>query len=191
VYEKFLNSVESAIKDAYQRAGFGDDERRTPEKDLLVNSRIPAVMIPVIVSLFKQTIPAIKTEIDQMSIYLTDYSWLGFCNDRRTEHFRRTRQVDIVKKVSLRGFNLSNNNIIEPNITSEVTSNGNKAGSSSRRRCVRCCEITGDPSSPRSMLYFQLTLRLQLIRNCLCGGMWTFEAGPPTAAGTATHKQVG
>ncbi|GAM41433.1 hypothetical protein TCE0_042r14550 [Talaromyces pinophilus] len=167
VYEKFLNSVESAIKNAYQRAGFGDDERRTPEKDLLVNSRIPAVMIPVIVSLFKQTIPTIQTEIDQMSIYLTDYSWLGFCSDRRTEHFRRTRAVDIVKKVPLRGFNLSNN-IIEPNITSQITS---------------------DPSSPRSMLYFQLTLRLQLIRNCLCGGMWTFEDGPPTPA--ATHKQVG
>ncbi|KAE8549529.1 hypothetical protein EYB25_008051 [Talaromyces marneffei] len=188
VYEKFLNSVESAIKNAYQRAGFGDDERRTPEKDILVNSRIPAVMIPVIVSLFKQTIPAIRTEVDRMSIYLTDYSWLGFCHDRRTEHYRQTRQVDIVKKVPLRGFDLSNG-IIEPN----VTSNGNKAGSSSRRRCVRCCEITGDPSSPRSMLYFQLTLRLQLIRNCLCGGMWTCEDGPPTTAGTAmaTHKQVG
>lgn len=188
VYEKFLNSVESAIKNAYQRAGFGDDERRTPEKDLLVNSRIPAVMIPVIVSLFKQTIPTIQTEIDQMAIYLTDYSWLGFCSDRRTEHFRRTRAVDIVKKVPLRGFKLSNN-IIQPNITSQITGNGNKTGSSSRRRCVRCCEITGDPSSPRSMLYFQLTLRLQLIRNCLCGGMWMFEDGPPTPA--ATHKQVG
>lgn len=187
VYEKFLNSVESAIKNAYQRAGFGDDERRTPEKDLLVNSRIPAVMIPVLVSLFKQTIPAIQTEIDQMSIYLTDYSWLGFCSDRRTEHFRQTRAVDIVKKVPLRGFNLSNN-IIEPNVSSGITSSGNKTGSSSRRRCVRCCEITGDPSSPRSMLYFQLTLRLQLIRNCLCGGMWTFEDGPPTTA--ATHKQA-
>ncbi|EED24095.1 RNA polymerase II Mediator complex subunit Sin4, putative [Talaromyces stipitatus ATCC 10500] len=174
VYEKFLNGVESAIKNAYQAQGLGDNDRRTPEKDLLLNSRIPAIMIPVIVSLFRQTIPAVQAEIDQMSIYLTDYSWLGVCDDRRTEHYRRTRHVDIVKKVPLRGFN-SNNNTIEPDITSP-----------SRRRCVRCCEVTGDPSSPRSLLYFNLTLRLQLIRNCLCGGMWTFEAGPPTTTTAST-----
>lgn len=196
VYEKFLNGVESSIKHAYQGAGFGDNERRTPEKDLLVNSRIPAVMIPVVNSLFKQTIPAIKSEIDQMAIYSTDYSWLGFCNDRRTEYYRRNRQVDTLKKVPLRGFHQNNHNednsrvhnrTTEANSTSGMVNSVVKSGPTSRRRCVRCCEISGDPSSPRSILYFNLALRLQLIRNCLCGGMWTFEAGLPaaTAAGTA------
>ena len=151
VFEKFLNSVDSAIKNAYQRAGFGDDERRTPEKDLLVNARIPAVMNPVLVSLFKQIIPTVQTEIDQMSIYLTDYSWLGFSADRRTEHFRQTRAVDVVKKVPLREFS-SSNNAIAPNMTLEIKSNGTMAGTSTRRRCVRCCEFTGGPPSPRSML---------------------------------------
>jgi mediator of RNA polymerase II transcription subunit 16, fungi type len=185
IYEKFLNGVELAIKQAYQGAGFGDNERRTPEKDLLVNSRIPAVLLPVVSTLFKQTIPAIQSEVDQMTIYLTDYSWLGVCNDRRTEYYRQNQQVDILKKIRLRGFSLNNssgNSKNEPNITSDLLNNEVRPGSLSRRRCVRCCEISGDLNSPRSALYFSLTFRLQIFRNCICGGMWIFEAGPPVAA---------
>ncbi|OKL60129.1 Mediator of RNA polymerase II transcription subunit 16 [Talaromyces atroroseus] len=171
LYEKFLSGLELAVKQAYQGAGFGDNERRTPEKDLLVNSRIPAVLIPVVNTLFKQTIPAIQSEIDQMTIYFIDYSWLGVCNDRRTEYYRRSRQVDVLKKIRLRGFSVNNNStvnnnnnnnnskdenqVIEPYMTSQLLSNEVTPGSLSRRRCI--------------------------IRNCLCGGMWTFETGPPVA----------
>lgn len=175
-YEKFLNGVESAIKQAYQGAGFGDNERRTPEKDLLVTSRIPAVLIPAVNSLFKQILPSIQSETDQMAIYLTDYSWLGVCNDRRTEYYRRNQQVDILKKMPLRGFSLSDkNNADIPNTTSGLIANRARPGSLSRRRCARCCEISGDLSSPPSAIYFQIAFRLQIIRNCLCGGTWTLE----------------
>ncbi|KAH8697294.1 putative RNA polymerase II mediator complex subunit Sin4 [Talaromyces proteolyticus] len=178
IYEKFLSEVDNAIRFTYQKAGFEDNERRTPEKELLVNSRIPAVLIPAASALFKQIIPGIKAQIDQMAIYLTDYSWLGLSNDRRTEYYRRTRQVDVLKKIPLRGFMLDENGIVEPG-ESQQGKDQPVASSLARRRCVRCCEISGDTSTPRSALYFRMVIRMQVIRNCLCGGMWTFEAGAP------------
>lgn len=184
VYEKFLHDIESSIKNAYQAAGHGDNERRTPEKDLLLNSRIPAVMTPVIVNLFKQIIPAVQKEVDQMAVYLADYSWLGFCSDRRTEQYRLMHRIDIIKKMPLRGVqSRKSNGTTKQGLMVEANGNENKSASSLRRRCVRCGEFTGDPPSPRSTLYFQLTLRMQLIRNCLCTGMWTFEEGPPLLGG--------
>ncbi|OGE56422.1 hypothetical protein PENARI_c003G08846 [Penicillium arizonense] len=70
VYEKFLAGVDSAVKHAYQGAGFGDAERPGSEKELLVNARIPPVLISAVATLLRQTVPALKTEINRMAIYL-------------------------------------------------------------------------------------------------------------------------
>jgi mediator of RNA polymerase II transcription subunit 16 len=102
VYEKFLAGVDSAVKHAYQGAGFGDAERPGPEKELLVNARIPPVLTTAVATLLRQTVPALKSEINRMAIYLGDYSWLGFGNDRRTALYRKQREVDILKKCPLR-----------------------------------------------------------------------------------------
>lgn len=174
IYEKFLVEIDNAVRFAYQGAGFEDNERRTPEKELLINSRIPAVLVPAVSTLFKQIIPGTKAPIDQMAMCRTDFSWLGLSNDRRTEYYRRTRQVDILRKIPMRRVNLNNNAVAESN--KDSTSNP-----VTHRRCIRCCEVSGEPSSPRTAQYYRLVLRMQLIRNCLCGGMWTFEAGPPSS----------
>jgi mediator of RNA polymerase II transcription subunit 16 len=180
VYEKFLAGVDSAIRHAYQGAGFGDNERPAPEKELLLNGRIPAVLVPAVSTLLKQTVPALKAEVDQMSVYLTDYSWLGFRNDRRTEYYRRTREIDIVKKLPLRTFNLNGLPADTTNLggqEDELVKETSLPAGQSRRRCVRCCEISGDVASPRSVLWFRLIVRMQLVRSCMCAGMWTVESG--------------
>ncbi|OJJ49688.1 hypothetical protein ASPZODRAFT_89066 [Penicilliopsis zonata CBS 506.65] len=173
VYEKFLAGVDSAVRHAYQGAGFGDAERPNPEKELLVNARIPPVLIPAVATLLKQTVPALKPEIDRMAIYLCDYSWLGFTDDRRTELYRKTRSVDVLKKIPLS---------VVPNPSCEgengkMTTATPLPSPPRRRRCVRCCEISGDISTPRSLLSFRMVAKMGILRSCLCGGMWTFASG--------------
>jgi mediator of RNA polymerase II transcription subunit 16 len=178
IYEKFLVELDNAVRFAYQGVGFEDNERRSPEKELLINSRIPAVLVPAVSTLFKQIIPSTKTQINQMAIYLTDFSWLGLSTDRRTEYYRRTRQVDILRKIPMRRPNL-NNDANKDSPSTSVT----------HRRCIRCCEISGEPSSPRTAQYYRLVLRMQLMKNCLCGGMWAFEAGPPQSNGAVQGQK--
>ncbi|KAJ5995590.1 Mediator complex subunit Med16 [Penicillium waksmanii] len=168
VYEKFLAGVDSAVKHAYQGAGFGDAERPGPEKELLVSARIPPVLISAVATLLRQTVPALKAEINRKDILLNDYSWIGFGTDARTALYRRQRDVDILKKVPLR-----------PPLA--VGRDGKILQAQKRRRCVRCCEVSGDTSLPRSLPYFKMLVKLNLLRACPCGGMWMLE----TEAGAA------
>lgn len=161
VYEKFLAGVDSAVKHAYQGAGFGDAERPGPEKELLVNARIPPVLTTAVATLLRQTVPALKSEINRMAIYLGDYSWLGFGNDRRTALYRKQREVDILKKCALRPpLPLGNDGRVAP---------------LKKRRCARCCEVSGDTNLPRSLSSFKMIAKLGLLRSCLCGGMWILQ----------------
>ncbi|KAJ6112846.1 hypothetical protein N7512_008170 [Penicillium capsulatum] len=162
VYEKFLAAVDSAVKHAYQGSGFGDAERPSPEKELLVNARIPPVLVPAVVTLLRQTVPALKTEIKRKDIILGDYSWLGFANDWRTTAYRQRRDVDILKKTPLR----------PPLPTS---SDGKLVQPQKRRRCVRCCEVSGDTVLPRSLPFFKMIAKLNLLRCCPCGAFWALE----------------
>ncbi|CAL5871048.1 uncharacterized protein PFLUO_LOCUS5292 [Penicillium psychrofluorescens] len=176
VYEKFLAGIDSAVKHAYQGAGFGDAERPGPEKELLVNARIPPVLVAAVATLLRQTVPTLKGEINRMAIFLRDYSWLGFGTDPRTMEYRKRHDLDILKKFPLR-----------PPLP--VGGGGRAAQPVKRRRCVRCCEVSGDTTLPRSLLSFKMIAKLGLLRSCLCGGMWTLETVPASdAASTQSGK---
>lgn len=180
VYEKFLAGVDSAVRHAYQGAGFGDAERPAPEKELIVNARIPAVLVPAVATLLRQTLPSLKPDIDRMGIYLADYSWLGIGNDRRTELYRRNREVDILKKLPLRA---------SPPADGVEHNGDDNSGKLAipRRRCTRCGEVSGDVTPPRSFLWFRLVAKLGILRSCLCGGMWTLEPGTASMTMLAHH----
>lgn len=169
VYEKFLAGVDSAVKHAYQGAGFGDAERPGPEKELLVNARIPPVLVTAVATLLRQTVPSLKAEINRKDVVLGDYAWLGFGDDPRTAMYRKQRDVDIFKKFPLRPPLAvgRNGRVIQPQ----------------RRRCVRCCEVSGDVNMPRSLPYFKLVAKLNLLRSCPCGGMWVLETEDQQGAG--------
>ncbi|KAL4941327.1 hypothetical protein BDV06DRAFT_229775 [Aspergillus oleicola] len=179
VYEKLLTYVDSAVKHAYTGAGFGDNERPGPEKELLVHSRIPPVLVSAVSTILRQTVPALKAEVDRMSIYLGDYSWLGFGADARTEAYRRSRDVDIIKKAPIaRGGTTSS---LGPHSLS-IAANANASGNGKTpqvgnltRRCVRCCEISEAMYPPRSVLAFRMIYKLGHLRSCICGGMWNLE----------------
>lgn len=228
VYERLLAGVDSAVRHTYQAAAFGEAERPGPEKELIVNARISPVFIPAVSTILRQTIAALKPEINRMAIYLGDYSWLGFGDDPRSELYRRSRDVDILKKVPLRkpvmlpsssslstttpaGIGIGMGSSRKGSIASEHTSGkpvisiptpnhptnptatttanaGNtttpsQSQSNRRRRCVRCCEVTGDAAFPRTMLSLRMVLKLGLLRSCLCGGMLAVEPSGGAGAG--------
>lgn len=168
VYEKLLVGVDSAVGHAYHGAGYGDAERPGPEKELLVNARVPAVLVTAVATTLRQTVPALKPEIDRMAIYLGDYSWLGIGADPRTEQYKKKRDVDALKKIPLRAV-----------LPADHGGNQSSKHPSSqrRRRCARCCEVSGDIHPPRSLLSFRMIAKLGLLRSCLCGGMWALETG--------------
>ncbi|KAL4782995.1 mediator of RNA polymerase II transcription subunit 16 [Aspergillus varians] len=176
VYEKLLAAVDSAVKHAYTGAGFGDNERPGPEKELLVSSRIPPVLVPAVNTILRQTVSLMKDEVDRMAIYMGDYSWLGFSADTRTEAYRRSRDVDIIKKVPITPRNNGTTGLLGP---AEVGNLGAKSGTQGHlsRRCVRCCEISEAVYPPRSVLAFRMIYKLGHLRSCICGGMWNLESG--------------
>ncbi|KAL4916259.1 mediator of RNA polymerase II transcription subunit 16 [Aspergillus aurantiobrunneus] len=175
VYEKLLAGVDSAVKHAYTGAGFGDNERPGPEKELLVSSRIPPVLVTAVSTILRQTVPAMKAEVDRMALFMGDYNWLGFGADARTEAYRRSRDVDIVKKLPVArggaGFAALG--------SAEAGSLGAKNGTQGylSRRCVRCCEISETEYPPRSVPAIRMIYKLGYLRSCICGGMWNLESG--------------
>ncbi|KAE8372148.1 mediator of RNA polymerase II transcription subunit 16 [Aspergillus bertholletiae] len=167
VYEKLLAGVDSTVRHVYHGAGFGDNERPGPEKELLVNGRIPPVLVTAVSTILRQTVPALKPEIDRMAIYMGDYSWLGLGSDRRAELYRRTRDVDIIKKIPFRST---------PSAGSDEAQSGKHNPSQVRRRCVRCCEIMCGAYPPRPQLSSRMMYKLGYVRYCICGGGWTLES---------------
>ncbi|GMF80069.1 unnamed protein product [Aspergillus oryzae] len=167
VYEKLLAGVDSTVRHVYHGAGFGDNERPGPEKELLVNGRIPPVLVTAVSTILRQTVPALKPDIDRMAIYMGDYSWLGLGSDRRAELYRRTRDVDIIKKIPFRST---------ASAGSDETQSGKHNPSQVRRRCVRCCEIMCGAYPPRPQLSSRMMYKLGYVRYCICGGGWTLES---------------
>ncbi|KAJ5880877.1 Mediator of RNA polymerase II transcription subunit 16 [Penicillium subrubescens] len=175
IYEKFLAGVDSAVKHAYQGSGFGDAERPSPEKELLVNARIPPVLISAVETLLSQTVPSIRAEINRKDIVLGDYTWLGFGNDPRTAAYRKRKDVDILMKIPLRP--------VAPGGDASGGSGGGGAQILRRRRCVRCCEVSGDGGRPRTGPWTKMMHRLNLLRACACGGAWVMEVPEPGVEG--------
>ncbi|KAL4893963.1 mediator complex, subunit Med16 [Aspergillus ambiguus] len=169
LYEKFVAGVDSAVKHVYHGAGFGDAERPGPERELLVNARIPPVLVTAVATILRQTLPALKPEVNRMAIYMGDYSWLGLGTDPRSDMYRRTRDVDIVKKIPL-GPAVGRD---EPHQDGKPNGHGQL-----RRRCVRCCEVLCGAYPPRPLLSFRMMYKLSYVRNCICGAAWTLESEP-------------
>ncbi|KAF7719404.1 Uncharacterized protein PECH_004899 [Penicillium ucsense] len=173
VYEKFLAGVDSAVKHAYQGSGFGDAERPSPEKELTVNARIPPVLISAVQTLFTQTVPSIRSDIKRKEIVLGDYAWLGLENHSRMAAYRKCCEVDILMKVPL-----------QPTL---VQSDSSAVQPSRRRRCVRCCEVSGDAGRPRTGPWTKMMHRLNHLRNCACGGAWVMETFESVSQGDLSN----
>ncbi|KAL5357003.1 mediator complex, subunit Med16 [Aspergillus floccosus] len=165
LYDKFIFEADGAVREAYKRAGFKEGERPGAEKELLLNARIPHVLIGAVATLLQHSMPILRPQIDCMAIYLSDYSWLGLGTDPRAEMYRRTRDVDIVKKLPLRTVGRDEQQEGKHNSHGQV-----------RRRCVRCCGLLCGPYPPRTHVSFRMLYKTGLVRYCVCGAAWTMES---------------
>lgn len=136
-----------------------------------MNARIPPVLISAVETLLSQTVPSIRSEINRKDIVLGDYSWLGFGDDPRTAAYQKRRDVDILMKLPLRPVAVGR----------DVSGGGAQA--LRRRRCVRCCEVSGDGGRPRTGPWTKMMHRLNLLRTCACGGAWVMEILEPVIEG--------
>lgn len=152
VYEKLLAQTDNIVKHIYQGVGLDDAGRSSSEKELLVTCKVPNVLLPAVAAVLKKIVPPMRGEVDRMALYLFDYSWLGVGDDKRSELYRRTYDVDVLKKVPV---------LREPP--------GNKAQGG--RRCVRCCGLAEDTVPSRPLLAF----RMGLLKCPICGALWTIE----------------
>jgi len=165
VYEKILANVDSVVRHAYQGAAFGNADRATPERELLITSNIPPVLQSAVFTILTKTMSMIRPEVDRMGLCLHDYSWLGVGDDKRTELFKRSQEVDVLKKVLIRSDPSPNK------------------GPQPRRRCVRCCEVS-DVTLPKSVAVVKMLVKLQVWRSCICGGMWGMDQGDRVNSGS-------
>lgn len=189
VYEKFVAGIDSAVRHAYHGAGFGDAERPGPEKELLVNARIPPVLVTAVGTIFRQTLGVIKPEVDRLAIYMADYSWLGVGGDRRAEAWRREREIDIVRKMPLRIASSSssqahNGGGVVNQQQQQQQNQQQQLQPPRRRRCVRCCGLSDGTNPLRTgPIGYRLIHRLGYVRQCVCGGLWALEAEPVSLSG--------
>lgn len=146
-FEKLLTGVDNYVKAAYTGSGFADADRGLPELEILVTGKIPEVLLPAVANVINYVIPATRSEVDRMALYKYDYSWLGVSDDKRTEKYRRTHEVDVQKKALVR-----------------------KEGPGPMRRCVRCCEISEDMAPPKGYPSWLSSLASKF---CICGSMWS------------------
>ncbi|EDN06886.1 predicted protein [Histoplasma mississippiense (nom. inval.)] len=154
VCEKMLTHIDSLVTRSYEAAGFGNAERNAPEREMLITCSIPPVLQPAVMSILTETMPLIvRSEVDRMALALYDYSWLGIGDDKRTELFKRTHDVDILKK--------NVNKLPDPTVA--------------KRRCVRCCEVSEDTWLPRSASMYRLIGKIGVLRTCVCGGTFAME----------------
>ncbi|KAK2809449.1 hypothetical protein FQN49_008613, partial [Arthroderma sp. PD_2] len=156
VYEKLLASVDNDVKHAYQNAGFTNNDRAAPERDLLINGSIPPVLQPAVTSILTKTMPMVRNEANPMYLFLQDYSWLGVGDDRRTDIFRQRYELDILRKILI-PLNESRGTVNRPS-----------------RRCVRCCGVSED-IPPKSVAAVRMLMRTAVLRACTCGGMWSMS----------------
>ncbi|KJF61295.1 RNA polymerase II Mediator complex subunit Sin4, variant 1 [Coccidioides immitis RS] len=157
VYEKFLLSIDNVIKYTYQNAGFGSTDRSTPERDLLITASVPPVLQPAVVTILTNTMTLIRPDVDLLHLCTWDYSWLGIDDDKLTRLFRRRNEVDILKKTITQ--------LGEPQAKSKQP----------KRRCARCCAVSEDTTSPKSLASFRLLVKTVVLRTCICGGVWMVE----------------
>ncbi|KAK4691908.1 hypothetical protein P7C71_g5193, partial [Lecanoromycetidae sp. Uapishka_2] len=142
-FHHILTHLEAEIRDSYQHAGMGAEERNIIEKEMLINATIPAVLVPAVKDLLINTIGQLKEEINVAELYFTDTSILGLTvDDEHGKRWRREHPIDAMRK-------------------SELTKDAGL------KRCTKCGNVTEDVQFTRSNMAM-----LGLQRHCLCGGWW-------------------
>lgn len=167
-FEKFLASIDSVVKHAYEDSEFSPADRATPERELLTTGNVPPVLQPAVSGVLTTTVSKIRPDVDRLRLYTYDYSWLGICDDRLTERFAQMHTVDTLNRTVI---NLDDGG-------------PNNKGAQPRRRCTRCCSVSEDVGPPQSIPALRMLAKTGILRWCSCGGIWVVEKKTDDDAGS-------
>ena len=131
--EKLLAAVDRFVQAAYQNAGMDVTARSEAERSMIIHGRVPEVLHGVMPRVLREVLPSIREEVNRLALFVGDYKWLGFRNDRESQAFRKKYWVDIQKR----------------KVIKKVGEGGE--GGKIVRKCVRCAEIADEITPPRAV----------------------------------------
>ncbi|KAI9711614.1 MAG: hypothetical protein M1812_007137 [Candelaria pacifica] len=142
-FEHIIADLDNSVRSTYEASGMSETERTHVEKNMVIETDIPEVLMPAVERLLTSTLENLQPEIDRAALYFKDVSWLGLSDDRKTEAYRKNNVVDAIRKVPLR--------------------KGTKL-----RRCTRCCALMEDVSRNRQTSAWMHNVQ----KLCFCGCLW-------------------
>ncbi|KAI9775375.1 MAG: mediator complex subunit [Candelina submexicana] len=142
-FEHIIIGLDNSVRSTYEASGISDAERALLEKNMIIETDIPEVLMPAVERLLTTTLEELQPQIDRAALYFKDVSWLGLSDDRKTEAYRKNNVVDAIRKVPL--------------------GKGTKL-----RRCTRCCAMMEDVSPTKQTSAWMHTVQ----RMCFCGCLW-------------------
>ncbi len=142
-FEHIIIDLDSSIRSTYEASGISEADRTLVEKNMVIETDIPEVLMPAVERLLTSTLENLQSEIDRAALYFKDISWLGLTDDRKAETYRRNHVVDAIRKVPL-------------------------ARSTKLRRCTRCCALMEDVAPNKQNSPWMHNVQ----RMCFCGCLW-------------------
>ena len=133
-FERLLSLFDGNVQSEYQLSKTSEADRKTIEKDLLINCQIPEVLLEPVRELLGNTAESLRQEVNVAELYFTNVGWLGLTNDQNSKKWRKQHPLDAMRKVELRK-------------------------DARARRCTRCCALMDDalPQRPSLMMNLQRT----------------------------------
>jgi mediator of RNA polymerase II transcription subunit 16 len=141
-FERLLGGADKLVRVAYQENGYSDKERADTEREVLATGRLEGTVLNGVVGrLCEEVLPATRTEVDRLSLFVGDYRWVmleggttrigaGGDGEENSQHRLLRRKdkeelVDVHRKKAIPGP-----------LDREV------------RRCVRCGCVNMDTAGP-------------------------------------------
>jgi mediator of RNA polymerase II transcription subunit 16 len=188
-FEKLLESISAAVKNAYQAANLpsgppplhtppkvGEATRNAIEQQILFGEHLPRIFAPVVAEMFSTMLPKLKADIDPSELFFHDYSLLGLPDANAPETLAQLeglpapRKQQLRKQLEERAFKVIDVLTKTPKDMRSQDHNG-KSGRAERRfkRCARCAAAMEDtivtrPSAANYLISQQ--------RRCYCNGNW-------------------
>lgn len=173
-FETVLSNLDKAIKIAYQDQDTSESDRATMEKQMLITTHLPRILLPALDDLFTRSLPRLAAEINPAALYFRDHRWLGLSDDARTRAYVKQHRLDVVRKTPL--------SLRRRPATAATTGAAAAAAPAPvrLRRCPRCAAFMEDPSTNPAMQARGVggvggaagPIWMMLQKTCICGSMW-------------------
>ncbi|KAF2088775.1 hypothetical protein K490DRAFT_63988 [Saccharata proteae CBS 121410] len=191
---QLINDVDAAVRGAYEKAGWGGDERRRAEREMLVSGRVPGVLEGVVGRLLGvdtsgsgeegggnsgqgvgglQKVCEAQQGVNVAGVMFMDLRWLGLREGRRERAWWDEHTVDVLRKVVLRNGSKTGAGAVEGREGGIASAPSSGRATSSavapRRRCARCASVMEDKEG-RGEAWLG-----SFHKACACGSSWVLE----------------